>query len=246
VREKIVAALGERKDDAIAAEAMVLAMSDESVKIRLLAAKSIPTTGLSRASVLAVGMNDPDESVRVAVANTLGSVGSSECKHIVLKALANTPNGVTLKALIESLPLCSKGKDLIAVGAILPLLKTASPEVQQTICESLVRLTMNKADRKAWNGADWEKWYAHINKREEMRNGALHILEEARKNRDIKNAKNFDALIKQTDEALAVLENCEKMCETYDDSEDIPMYERLRKDYSDLRYHFQKFKQPKD
>jgi HEAT repeat protein len=241
VREKIVAALGERKSDPVAAEAMAIALADEVVKIRLLAVKSIPATGVTKASVLAVPMNDADESVRVATAQTLGTLRSLDCKRVVLEAFQNNPTGATMQALTAALAECSSGKDIEAVGIILPFMKKTPPDGQTAMCEALVRLTLNKAERKAWNGAQWEKWYAHISKREQMKKDALSSLEDAKKGKDIKNSANFPALMKQTDDALAILEECEKMCDTFNDREDIPGYEKLRKDYSDMRYHFQKF-----
>jgi hypothetical protein len=243
VREKIVDALGERKNDAKAAEAMSIALKDSEAKIQLMAVKFIPVTGLSGpASQLTPLLTHADETMRVAAANTLGVLQTLECKKIILESFQNNPAGETLTAISAALAQCSRGKDLEAVAIIMPLLKkVAAPEGQAALRQVLTRLTLNKPVRASWDNAMWEKWHENILKREALKKVAQDSLDKARQGREIKNSDNFPALMKQVDKALEQLTECQNMCQPFDDKEDSPEYDRLLKEATEMRYHFQKF-----
>jgi HEAT repeat protein len=234
VRREIVDALGKRAGDGVAAEGIAKALRDELPDIRLIAVQAVPRTGLKGPMTqLAALVTDKDENVRVATAETLGQLRDPESKKVVLEAFKNDLQGKTMEAFVKALGKRSSGKDMDAIGIVIPLLDS-NPQAEASIREALVLLTLNgqpgrDQQRRAWDAAGWKKWYARILLREKTKDEALTILQDADKQKQ-GSKKLYPQLLKQTQQGLDMLEKCQEMC-TPDDSEDAPNFERLMRKY---------------
>ena len=101
--------------------------------------------------------------------------------------------------------------------------------------------------RGAWNAEKWKSWYANISLREQQKEKALAMLQEADKQKQIVSKKAYPELFKKTTEGLDILEKCAEMCSP-DDPEDVHTFESLQKKYmtnKDLFFKHQEFEERK-
>ena len=244
VRREITGALGNRRNDPKATEGITRALKDKLPEIRLLAVKAIPVTGISGSvGQLAELVNDPDENVRLANADTLGQLGDSDSSRIVIEAFKNNLQGKTMEAYIRALGRRSHGKDLNAIGILMPLLDKY-PASAGSICDALVCLTradrgpQRDAERRGWKVEKWKSWHVNISAREKLRADAVEKLNALKKHRD-DDKKTFQKLKDATGEQMQRLEKCREMCMP-DDPEDGDALDKQLLHYSVLKEHFMK------
>ncbi|MCY3023633.1 MAG: hypothetical protein NTW87_32030, partial [Planctomycetota bacterium] len=226
VRREIVDALGKRRGDGIAAKGVTIALKDKVPDIRVLALKAIPCTGLDGpATQLAALVGDPEESVRIANAETLSVLIDDASKKVVLEAFKNNLEGKTLEAYIRALGRRSAGaaKDLKSIGMVMDILES-NPGAVASIREALVYLTSagqgseREAQRRQWEADKWKAWYANITKREKIRAEALATIKDIAGQKDADRSL-FAGLYEGTKQAILILEKAKEMCKP-DDFED--------------------------
>ena len=245
VRREIVEALSKRGGDGYAAKGITKALKDKIPEIRLLAVKAVPVTSISpidtMVEVLGALVTDSSEEVQLANAETLAQLSDEESRKVILEAFGKSLKGRTLEAYITALGRRSYGKDLKAVGIVVPFLN--KPTLENSVREALMLLTLNNqpgrdAQRRAWTAQKWKDWYAKIMERESKKDAALAKLQEIDQQKQGDKGE-YARLMKETDVQLKVLEKCEEMCDP-DDPEDKAYFDDKLHKYTEMRYLFQK------
>jgi HEAT repeat protein len=241
VRREIVDALAERKGDAVAAKGITTALKDKVVAIRLAAVKAVPVTGLSGPMAqLGELARDPEESVRIANAETLGQLRDPDSRNVILEAFKNDLQGKTMEAYTLALGRRSYGKDLTAIGMVIDLLK-ANPGAEASLCQALVLLSFNgqqgrKEKRAAWKSDQWNAWFNKISERDKLRKSAEDKIEAIRKG-NIEDRSKYPQLKDQIEKEMDILEKCKEMCKP-DDLEDVASLDTALSRYSKYKDFF--------
>lgn len=230
VRKQIVEALGKRKSSSKAAEGIALALKDKLPEIRLLAVKAVPLTGLPGTEMgkLDALVNDADEAVSIANAETLGALRDSVSEKVVLQAFKHDLQGPRLEAYVQALGKRSSRKNLEHIGIVMRLLES-KPDTAGAVCRAMVKLTLvdggstRERERQGWDAERWKKWHANILEREKIRGQAHRSIAEAATHRDADRGL-FPKFMKQSAEAVEALEQCIKMSKP-DDVEDVAQLE---------------------
>ena len=231
VRLEIVAALGRRKGDYKAAEAMLKALKDTSAEIRKTALKSIPATGMSGSALQILPLfSDADVAVRVAAAQALGDLRDPDAHKTLLQAFATNPEGATLDALLAALQKHNTTKDIQSIAVVMEQIGK-HPESFKSMSEALVALTnaqtgpKRDAERRQWTLERWNKWWENLSAREKLKGEAVAKLQKADARKQ-ETKKAYPELLKLTIEGLDMLEKCQAMCQP-DDLEDVKDFENL-------------------
>lgn len=231
VRLEIVAALGRRKGDYKAAEAMTKALKDAVPEIRKTALKSIPATGLSGSAMQLLPLvSDAEEAVRVAAAQTLGELYDPDAHKALLQAFAANPEGPTLDALVAALQKHNTTKDIPSIAVVMEQIGKHT-ESFKSLSGALVALThaqtgpKRDAERRQWTRERWSKWWDNISAREKLKDEAIAKLQKADARKQ-ETKKAYPELLKLTIEGLELLEKCQAMCQP-DDPEDAKDFEKL-------------------
>jgi HEAT repeat protein len=239
VRREIVDALGKRMGDDKAKQGITLALKDKLADIRVLAVTAVPRTGLAGPMTqLGALVGDPDESVRIANAETLAQLRDADSKKVLLEAFKNDLQGKTMEAYITALGKRSCGKVLSEIGIVIKLLDT-NPAAEASIREALVLLTRNNVpgreeQRRAWEAAKWKAWYANITERDKIKEDAVAAIEKIKAQAKQMERSSFQALKESLEKQIETLEQCKERCKP-DDTEDIGAIDSLLSSYMKVK-----------